>query len=72
MPVGPNGELRPDDDVECAHKVFQLAVGEITEEPSNRTLLTLTPVDEEQPAELEARPLVKADAPRLGDGRAGT
>ena len=44
MPVGPNGERRPDDDVECAHKVFQLAVGEIIEEPSNRTLLTLTPL----------------------------
>ena len=58
MPVGPNGERRPDDDVECAHKVFQLAVGEISEEPSNRTLLILTPVDEEQPR-TKARPRVK-------------
>lgn len=37
MPRGPKGEKRPADVIGCAHKVFQIAVGEDKEElPSGR------------------------------------
>ena len=37
MPRGPKGEKRPAGVVECAHAVFQIAVGEATEDlPSGR------------------------------------
>jgi hypothetical protein len=37
MPKGPNGEKRPADSAQCAHRVFQIAVGEMTDDrPSGR------------------------------------
>ena len=37
MPRGPNGERRPAETVQCAHRVFQIAIGEVEEElPSGR------------------------------------
>ena len=39
MPRGPKGEKRPAGLVECAHKVFQIAIGEVEEKiPSGRRL----------------------------------
>jgi hypothetical protein len=37
MPKGPNGEQRPADVAQCAHKVFQIAIGEAEDKgPSRR------------------------------------
>jgi hypothetical protein len=37
MPRGPRGERRPAETVQCAHRVFQIAIGEIEEKlPSGR------------------------------------
>ena len=45
MAVGPNGELRPDDDVACAITVAKIAVGEIVEKPSRRKVLVTKRVE---------------------------
>ena len=40
MPKGPNGEKRPADGAQCAHAVFQIAIGEtleVTKPKSGRT-----------------------------------
>lgn len=59
----PDAQERPDDDIEHAHehahRMFQIAVGESPEEPSSRTLLTLTPVDDE-PERVQDRKAVPA------------
>ena len=46
MPTGPDGQKRPADVVGCAHKVFQIAVGEVVEEPSNRRTVSIEAVSE--------------------------
>ncbi len=38
MPRGPHGEKRPADMAQCAHRTFQIAIGEATDPtPSGRT-----------------------------------